>query len=313
MTHRKRKKAGGEKKKKGEGILLVISDGKPFFGTGLAFEILLSDEKYKAALVGKRIGEVIDGKEIGLAGYQFKITGGTDKYGFAHHPAIEGTELKRVILRAPPGIRFTRYKVPKRDGGYKYIDLRNVPRKKTVRGNMISEVTRQVNLVIVSRRGQSIKEMKKESILSDRILSKLVEKLGYQVLRNGLYRVRFIQNGDIIRLEDKLKEVGVTDEMIKELSIDLGIEFIKKGKKFINKVIKPIIKLQGSSPFAKYIGKVLYDLYIDIKEGKVDMGKPEEVLVKIKNLILEGAEKAFNDNLKVSFNFKIKEKAEGTA
>lgn len=305
MTHRKRKKAS-EKKKKGEGVLLVISDGKSFFGTGLSMEILLSDAKHRSALYGRRIGEIIDGKDIGFAGYEFKITGGTDKYGFMHHPGVEGTELKKIILRAPPGIRFTRFKKEKRDGGHKFIDLRGIPRKKTVRGNTISEVTRQVNMIVISRRGQSIKGMKKESILSDRILAPFVEKLGLQVLKNGLYRVRFIQDDQIIRLDEKLKEVGVTDDFIKNLSIELGIEFIKRGKKFIQGVIKPIIKLQGNHAYAKYVAKVLYEFYLGLKEGKIDINDTQKVLEQLKNMLLEGAEKAQKGELKVRFNFKIK-------
>ena len=307
MTHRKRRPPKSEKETKPEGVILVISDGKAFFGTGLAFEIILRDEKQKSALYGKRVGQTFDGKEIGLPGYTFKITGGTDKFGFMHHPSLDTTELKKVLLTQPPGIRFSRFKKPKKDGGYKYIDLRWIPRKKTVRGGILSEYTRQVNLVVVSRRGQSIKEMSKESILSDRILSQLVEKMGMQVLRNGLYRVRFVQNGEIVRLEDKLKELGITDDFIKKLSVNLGVEIIKKGRGFVEKVIKPVLKVRGDSPFAKYIGKTLYEFYQDLKEGKVNIEDEDAIIGDLTNKLLDGAEKAFNGELKVQFNFKIKE------
>jgi len=307
LTHRKKKPARSERQPKPDGIILVISDGKAFFGTGLAFEILLQDEKLRNALYGKRIGQILDGKIIGLPGYTFKITGGTDKFGFMHHPSLETTELKKIVLTEPPGIRFSRYKLEKKGGGYRYVNLRGIPRKKTVRGAILSEYTRQVNLVIVSRRGQSIKEMKKESILSDRILSKLVERIGIQVLKNGLYRVRFIQNGEVIRLENKLKELGITDDFIKKVSINIGIEAIKRGRKFIEKVIKPVLKVRGGSPFAKYVGKVLYEFYLDLKEGKINIENADAVASELVGRILEGAEKAFNGELKVQFRFKIKE------
>jgi len=161
-------------------------------------------------------------------------------------------------------------------------------------------------MIVISRRGQSIKEMKKESILSDRILAPFVEKLGLQVLKNGLYRVRFIQDDQIIRLDEKLKEVGVTDDFIKNLSIELGIEFIKRGKKFIQDLIKPIIKLQGTHAYAKYVAKVLYEFYLGLKEGKIDINDTQKVLEQLKNMLLEGAEKAQKGELKVRFNFKIK-------
>ena len=174
MTHRKKKKSTEKKKKPADAMVLVISDGRSFLGTGLAFQMYVTDEKNKRNLEGKRIGEIFDGKEIDLPGYIFKITGGTDKYGFMHHPGVEGTELRSVLLSSPPGIRFSRYRIEKRDKGYKLVDLRGIPRKKTVRGNIIGDKTRQINLVIISRRGRSIKEMAKESILSDRILLSLI-------------------------------------------------------------------------------------------------------------------------------------------
>ncbi len=308
MPHRKRKRPTEKKKKPADALILVISDGKSFFGTGLAFEIFLKEEKHKRALEGKKIGQIFDGKEIDLPGYMFKITGGTDKYGFTHHPAVEGTELRRVILTQPPGIRFTRYKVEKRGGGHRIIDLRRVPAKKTVRGNTIGEKTRQVNLVVISRRGRSIKEMTKESILSDRILSPLVEKIGYLILRNGLYRVRFVTDGQIVRLEEKLAEVGVDEDFIKKLSIDLGVEIIKRGKKLIQDVIKPVLKCRGRSEFAKYVGKVMYELYQGLSEGKISLDEKEKLISELVSKIIEGAEKALNGELKVEFRFKIKEK-----
>lgn len=310
MPHRKRKKESEKKKKPADAIILVVSDGKSFFGTGIAFEIYLTDDKHKKILEGRSIGEILDGKDIDLPGYQFKIAGGTDKFGFMHHPAIEGTELKSVILSEHPGIRFTRYKVEKRGGGYKIVDLRKVSRKKTVRGRTISEYTRQINLIVLSRRGKSIKEMPKESILSDRILSPLAEKMGFLVIRNGLHRVRFIEGEDIIRLEDKIKELGFSDDLIKRISIDLGVELLKKGKKIVREVIRPVLKCRGNMQFAKYVGKVFYDLYKDLKDGKVDLSDQDKVISDIVEKIVEGTEKALKGELKIKFSFKIKKKAE---
>lgn len=306
MVHRKRKKIEAEKAQKPEGIILVISDGGAFMGTGLAFEIMLQDEKVKRALYGKRIGQLLDGSEIGLPGYIFKISGATDKFGFPHNPSIASTELRKIMLTKPPGIRFGRYKIEKRGGGYKLIDSRKVVRKKTVRGAIISEYTRQVNLAIISRSGQSIKEMSKESILSDRVLSKLVEKIGLQILKNGLQRVRFIENGQVIKLQDKLGELGFDEDALKKLSIELGIEVIKRGRKFIDNVIKPVLKVRGDYPFAKYVGKVLYEFYQDVKAGKISIENIDTIVAKLTSKILEGAEKALSDKLSVDFRFKLK-------
>lgn len=310
MPHRKRKKTSEKKKKPADAIILVISDGKSFFGTGIAFEIYLTDEKYKKFLQEKEIGEVLNGEEIGLPGYKFKISGGTDKFGFMHHPAVEGAELRSIILSYPPGIRFSRYKVEKRGGGYKIIDLRRISRKKTVRGRTISEHTRQVNLVVLSRRGKRIKEMPKESILSDRILSPLVEKMGSLVIKNGLYRVRFVGEEGVVRLEEKIKEMGFSDDLIKRISVDLGIELLKRGKKMIHDVVKPVLKCRGNSQFAKYVGKVFYELYEDLKNGKMNLDDQDKIVSDIVKKIIEGAERALKGELKVKFRFKIKEEKE---
>ncbi len=310
MTHRKKKKSTEKKKKPADAMVLVISDGRSFLGTGLAFQMYVTDEKNKRNLEGKRIGEIFDGKEIDLPGYIFKITGGTDKYGFMHHPGVEGTELRSVLLSSPPGIRFSRYRIEKRDKGYKLVDLRGIPRKKTVRGNIIGDKTRQINLVIISRRGRSIKEMAKESILSDRILSPLVEKLGLAILKNGLYRVKFASKDGVSRLVDKLSELGVSDDFVKKLSVDVGIGVLKKGKKLIINVVKPIIKGRGNTQFAKYIGKTFFDFYKDLSAGKIDLSDEEKIIAELSEKILEGAEMALRGELKVDFRFKIKETAE---
>ncbi len=309
MTHRKKKKSTEKKKKPADAMVLVISDGKAFLGTGLAFQMYITEEKHRKALEGKKIGMVFEGKEIDLPGYIFKITGGTDKYGFMHHPGVDGGELKSILLSSPPGIRFARYKVEKRGGGFKLVDLRGIARKKTVRGNVIGDKTRQINVVVVSRRGSRIKEMTKESILSDRILSPLVEKIGYLIIKNGLHRVRFVSDGEVVRLQDKLAEAGVTEQFIKKLSIDLGIGVIKRGKKLILNVIRPVLKCRGNTEFAKYVAKTLYEFYNELVAGKKDLGDEDKVIAELVDKILDGAEKALKNELKVDFRFKIKEKA----
>ncbi len=307
MTHRKRKKPTEKKKKPADAMILVISDGKSFFGTGIAFEIYLKEDKHKKALEGKKIGDILDGKEIDLPGYLFRISGATDKYGFMHHPSVEGSELRKVLLSEPPGIRHTRYKVEKRGGGYRIVNLRGIPRKKTVRGNRICEHTRQVNLVVLFRRGRSIKEMSKESILSDRILSPLAEKLGYLVLKNGLYRVRFVSDGQTVRLGERLKELGVSDDIIRKMSIDLGVELIKRGRKLIWSVVRPVLKCRSDTDFAKFVGKTLYDLYKGLSSGTVSLEDADHIVSEIVEKIVKAAEEAMSGRLRVQFRFKIKE------
>ncbi|WP_088336405.1 30S ribosomal protein S6e [Methanopyrus sp. KOL6] len=95
-------------------------------------------------LIGKRIGDVIDGEIVGLPGYKLKITGGTDKDGFPMRPDIHGPVRVRPLLSGPPGFR------PERKGER---------RRKTVRGNTISEDIVQVNTVIVKYGDKPVEEL----------------------------------------------------------------------------------------------------------------------------------------------------------
>lgn len=118
---------------------VVISDPK----SGKAKQIELSGDKANAFL-GKKIGDVIDGSVIGLAGYKLKITGGTDKDGFPMRPDVHGAVRKRVLLSTGPGFK------PRRPGER---------RRKTVRGNTISEDIVQINTVIVEYGEKSLEEL----------------------------------------------------------------------------------------------------------------------------------------------------------
>ena len=102
-------------------------------------------EQSKAlGLIGKKIGDEFNGDIIGLPGYTLKITGGTDKDGFPMHPQVEGMGRKKVLLTGPPCFH------PKRKGER---------RRKTVRGNTISEDIAQINCKIVKKGEKSIEEL----------------------------------------------------------------------------------------------------------------------------------------------------------
>ncbi|MEM0094969.1 MAG: 30S ribosomal protein S6e [Candidatus Micrarchaeaceae archaeon] len=87
------------------------------------------------ALIGKRIGDEIDGSTIdaSLSGIKLKITGLSDKTGAPSRRDLSGTRKERMLLSGGPGIRPVRK-------GYRA--------RRMVRGNMISNDTEQVNTVI---------------------------------------------------------------------------------------------------------------------------------------------------------------------
>jgi len=102
------------------------------------------DESKTHSLIGKRIGDEIDGDFAGLAGYTFKITGGTDKDGFPMHPQVRGTVRKKVLLSSPPGYH------PEKKGQRK---------RKMVRGDTISDAIVQVNVKVVKAGSKSLDEI----------------------------------------------------------------------------------------------------------------------------------------------------------
>ena len=66
---------------------VVVSDPKE----GRAYQINVKDPETNA-LIGKSIGDVVDGSIFGLAGYKVKITGGCDGSGFVMKPDLPAPE-----------------------------------------------------------------------------------------------------------------------------------------------------------------------------------------------------------------------------
>jgi small subunit ribosomal protein S6e len=112
------------------------------------FKLVIGDSKTKRSfkselkspdaeqLLGKKIGETFRGELINLPGFEFTITGGSDKAGFPCHPDLEGQGKRRLILHKGD-IGFNE---PKK---FKGIRVR-----KLVRGNTIAPDTVQINCKI---------------------------------------------------------------------------------------------------------------------------------------------------------------------
>jgi small subunit ribosomal protein S6e len=125
------------------------------------FKVILSDPEARtskavevegaraAPLIGKRIGETIDGSVVGLSGHKLQITGGSDKDGFPMRPNIHGGVRVRAILSGGVGFH------SKQEGER---------RRKTLRGNVITEEIVQINMKIIEkpRKTEKPKEAKKE-------------------------------------------------------------------------------------------------------------------------------------------------------
>ena len=90
-------------------------------------------------LIGRRLGEVIDGSVVGISGSKIRITGGSDKDGFPMRPDVHGGVRIKVILSDGVGFRSSR------KGGRK---------RKTLRGNVITEEIVQINMKVVESKSE---------------------------------------------------------------------------------------------------------------------------------------------------------------
>jgi len=110
---------------------IVISDPKT--GTSKSVE---SEGPRAVPLIGRKLGDIIDGAVVGMSGYKLRITGGSDKDGFPMRPNVHGGVRTSVILTQGVGFH------PSREGER---------RRKTLRGNTITEDIIQINMKIVER------------------------------------------------------------------------------------------------------------------------------------------------------------------
>ena len=61
--------------------------------------------KESNALIGKKIGDKIDGSTIGLADYELELSGGSDKCGFPMRRDVQGTGRKKILAVEGVGLK----------------------------------------------------------------------------------------------------------------------------------------------------------------------------------------------------------------
>jgi small subunit ribosomal protein S6e len=126
---------------------IIISD--PETGTSKAIEL---EEARATPLIGRKIGEIIDGSILDLPGHKAQIRGGSDKDGFPMRPSVHGGVRRRIVLSGGTGFN------PQHEG---------MRRRKTIRGNVITDEIVQINVKIVEKpkqpkEGKKTKEKKEE-------------------------------------------------------------------------------------------------------------------------------------------------------
>lgn len=110
---------------------IIISD--PETGTSKTVEL---EETRTLPLIGKRIGDVVDGSIVDLFGHKIQIMGGSDKDGFPMRPNVHGGVRRKVMLSG--GVGFN----PMNEGAR---------RRKTIRGNVITDEIVQINMKIIEK------------------------------------------------------------------------------------------------------------------------------------------------------------------
>ncbi len=127
---------------------IIVSD--PGAGTSRIIEV---EEARAVPLIGRKTGEVIDGSIVDLPGHKVQITGGSDKDGFPMRPDVHGGVRRKVVLSGGVGFNPQDY---------------GMRRRKTVRGNVVTDEIVQINMKIlekpkVQKESKKAKEKKEET------------------------------------------------------------------------------------------------------------------------------------------------------
>jgi small subunit ribosomal protein S6e len=126
---------------------IVISDPE----TGRSRVVDLEGSR-AVPLIGRRLGETIDGSVMGQGGHKLRVTGGCDKDGFPMRPDIHGGVRTSTILSGGVGFH------PKRKGER---------RRKTIRGNVITEEIAQINVTITERPQKKAEKAEKTEAIKE--------------------------------------------------------------------------------------------------------------------------------------------------
>jgi len=114
---------------------IIVSD--PETGKSKTVEL---EETRATPLIGRKIGETMDGSVVGLSDHRVQVTGGSDKDGFPMRPNVHGGVRRSIILSGGVGFE------SKREGQR---------RRKTLRGNVITDEIVQINMKVVGKPKQA--------------------------------------------------------------------------------------------------------------------------------------------------------------
>ena len=110
---------------------VIVSD--PENGTSKVVEL---EETRAVPFIGRKIGETVDGAVVDLPAHKLQIMGGSDRDGVPMRPNVHGGVRRNVVLSG--GVGFN-----PQDKGQR--------RRKTVRGNVITDDIVQINTKITEK------------------------------------------------------------------------------------------------------------------------------------------------------------------
>ena len=118
---------------------VVVNDTKK----GKSHQVQISGH-HANSLIGKKIGDEVDGIFISLPGYKLQITGGTDKDGFSMRSDLPGMGRRRILLSKSKGFNPI-------EGGMR--------KKKSVRGNTVNQDVVQINMKVTKYSSRPIENL----------------------------------------------------------------------------------------------------------------------------------------------------------
>jgi small subunit ribosomal protein S6e len=118
---------------------VVVSDP----ASGKAYQVELKDPG-ASKLLGKHIGDKIEGDILGMPGYSVQVTGGSDREGFPMRSDLPGTKRRKILLSTGTGYH------PAAEGKKKRM---------SIHGRDISPDIGQINVKVVEAGTKSIEEL----------------------------------------------------------------------------------------------------------------------------------------------------------
>ena len=121
---------------------IIISESK----SGKSYKVDVPKEK-ESEMIGKKIGDRIDGGVFGAAGYELELTGGSDDSGFPMRGDVVGSKKLRALITEGTGFHAKR---------------KGERRRKIVRGDTYSSEIVQINAKVAKAGTVTLDELFKK-------------------------------------------------------------------------------------------------------------------------------------------------------